>query len=291
KKLPKDVRTIMKSLKLDAKLQHYICCQSCYSLYDIEFAPSECTYQATVKSSPCGVDLFEPLNQLSIENVYTIFQNKNGIEKNRIHPKKPISIFWPQGLVTNSADVVNHCNSAAWSSLNSDMCRNDNSLCLSFSLFVDWFNPLENKLSGKQKLLQILALTCLNLPPSKQNEHQYTFIAGIIPEPNQPNMITINNVLKPFVEDLLELNKPKKIRTHQFPLGRTVVICLGALIGDIVATHKVAGFSSHSATKLCSWCNINKSNMSQMKISHPQRKEDTLEFAYRWYSEELNRCE
>ncbi|MBW0575064.1 hypothetical protein O181_114779 [Austropuccinia psidii MF-1] len=105
----------------------------------------------------------------------------------------------------------------------------------------------------------------------------------MIPAPNQPNMITINNVLKPLVEDLLELNKPKKIQTHQFPLGRTVVIHLGALIGDIVVTHKVAGFSLHSAKKPCSWCNINKSNMSQMKISHPQRKEDTLAFAYRWY--------
>ncbi|MBW0506347.1 hypothetical protein O181_046062 [Austropuccinia psidii MF-1] len=124
---------------------------------------------------------------------------------------------------------------------------------------------------------------CLYLPSSVQYKSQYMFVAGMIPAPNQPNMITMSNVLKPLVKDLLELNHPKRFQTHQFPLGLAVVVHLGALIGDVVATHKAAGFSSHSASKFCSWCNISKKDISKLKIIHPQNKNDTLALAHRWH--------
>ncbi|MBW0490350.1 hypothetical protein O181_030065 [Austropuccinia psidii MF-1] len=307
KKIPEDICKIMKHLKLDAKIQYHIFCQACYSLYDIDFAPSECKYQATPDSLICGADLFEPRDLLVLEHLDTILKDQWGIK-----PKRPISVFasqsfsewlewflilpevelfneyWPQILVPNSTDVVDYCHLASWSSLRSDMGKTGNSLLLLFSLFVYLFNPLGNKIAGKQSSLGIFALTCLNLSPSVQYKPQYTFMAGMIPAPNQPNMITINNILKPLVKEMLELNRPTKFQTLQFPLGRTIVICLGALIGDLVATHKVSGFASHSETKLCSWCNMKKADITNMKIDLPQNKNNTLALAHRWHDEKKN---
>ncbi|MBW0563110.1 hypothetical protein O181_102825 [Austropuccinia psidii MF-1] len=131
-----------------------------------------------------------PRDLLVLEHLDTIFKDQWGIKKNRIKPKRPISVFasqsfsewlewflilpevesfiedWPQSLVPNSTDVVDYCHLASWNSLRSDMGKIENSLLLLFSLFVDWFNPLGNKITGKQSSLGILALTCLNLPPS-----------------------------------------------------------------------------------------------------------------------------
>ncbi|MBW0481706.1 hypothetical protein O181_021421 [Austropuccinia psidii MF-1] len=262
----------MKHLKLEAELQYYVCCQSCYSLYDIDDSPLECKYHITSDPSVCGAKRFEKINLLSLERTISSFKSSRNIpQRNKLQHKKPISIFasqnfsewlqwflslpqieslieeWSKSLDTNSSDVVDYCNSAAWqrlsSKVNSDFNIKNNSLFLLFSLFVDWFNPLGNKISGKQNSLGILSLTCLNLPPSVRYKSQYTFVAGMIPAPNQPNMITMSNVLKPLVKDLLELTHPKNFQTHQFPLGRAVVVHLGALIGDVVATHKAAVFS------------------------------------------------
>ncbi|MBW0580246.1 hypothetical protein O181_119961 [Austropuccinia psidii MF-1] len=56
---PQDVRTINKGLNLEASLEQYLCCPTCFALYDIEIAPEDCGYQAPSKSQPCGTRLFK----------------------------------------------------------------------------------------------------------------------------------------------------------------------------------------------------------------------------------------
>ncbi|MBW0521501.1 hypothetical protein O181_061216 [Austropuccinia psidii MF-1] len=56
---PQDVRTINKRLNLEASLERYLCCPTCFALYDIEIAPEDCGYQASSKSQPCGTRLFK----------------------------------------------------------------------------------------------------------------------------------------------------------------------------------------------------------------------------------------
>ena len=80
-----------------------------------------------------------------------------------------------------------------------------------------------------------------------QYKPHYTYLAAMIPAPNQPDMVAISNVLRPFVDKFINMSNGKKMFTHLFPKGQIVEAKLVALLGDVVAAHKVAGFMSHSA--------------------------------------------
>ncbi|MBW0499446.1 hypothetical protein O181_039161 [Austropuccinia psidii MF-1] len=80
-------------------------------------------------------------------------------------------------LSSNSCKLVDYNHSNAFHkslSTNGKLNENSSSLQLNFSLFADWFNTLGNKISGKQVSLGVLALTCLNLPPTMQYKPQFT---------------------------------------------------------------------------------------------------------------------
>ncbi|MBW0520715.1 hypothetical protein O181_060430 [Austropuccinia psidii MF-1] len=99
-------------------------------------------------------------------------------------------------------------------------------------------------------------------------------------------MVTMNNVLKPLVNELIELNKTIRIQTYQEPEGQNVRVKLQALLGDVVATHKVAGFTSHSRCKFCSWCEVVKADIAKMEIRNPQDENSTKELSMRWHDEQ-----
>ncbi|MBW0516131.1 hypothetical protein O181_055846 [Austropuccinia psidii MF-1] len=203
-------------------------------------------------------------------------------------PEVELSIeTWEKELVQRPSEKIDYCHSNAWTKLNSETLKYLNkkgeenvTSFLSFSLFIDLFNPLGNKLSGKQISLGILALTCLNLPPSLQYKPKYTYLAGVIPAPNQPNTTMISNVLKPLVDDLLNLYRTVNIKTFQFPNGQKINVRLGALLGDRIATHKTAGFLSHSANAFCSWCTTTKANIDKIQIKRPRDQYITKAVSY-----------
>ncbi|KNZ55480.1 hypothetical protein VP01_2664g1, partial [Puccinia sorghi] len=235
-KIPKDVRTITKQLKLHPILDLQVCCQKCYSLYDLESSPFECGYQATPQSPVCGMDLFDSAKSIQITRIGRGPNQRSSPSKRRTqlpHGKNPSSIFvqqefndwikWFLSLPEVEASfeegsaqplhpdiITDYLHSRACKKI-AGLPRQQGSknapLNLIFSMFVDWFNPLGNKLAGKQVSLGVMALTCLNLHPSIRYKPQYTFLAGIIPAPNQPDMVTISNVMRPIVDELLNLEK------------------------------------------------------------------------------------
>ncbi|KAG0148229.1 hypothetical protein CROQUDRAFT_90560 [Cronartium quercuum f. sp. fusiforme G11] len=132
--------------------------------------------------------------------------------------KEAIDSWASKCCSSNSECVSDYNQSLAWktlyASIHTPSSSWKNPLHLAFSLFVDWFNPLGNKLSGRQVSISVLALHCVNLPPSKRHLIKNTYLAGIVPAPNQPDMVTISNLLQPIVDELIELNQGIQIPTY-----------------------------------------------------------------------------
>ncbi|MBW0478447.1 hypothetical protein O181_018162 [Austropuccinia psidii MF-1] len=258
KSIPHDIRTIIKKLQLNVSFEQYICCSECYSLYDLELAPDECSYKSSPSSQPCGTNLFhscwtllDPQEKAFIKD-FKVPSHKwshgQVLPKSKPCPRIPKKQFFTQSLtewikwllnVPSIEETIEEwkeqleslppepifdvAQGSNWKIIFPNEFNN-NHLKLGYSLFVDWFNPLQNKLSGRQVSMGVIALNCLNLPPHLRHQTKHTFLAGIIPGPNQPNMLTINNILLPLVNELLELNNGVTICTPKFPRGRKVVI-------------------------------------------------------------------
>ncbi|MBW0476031.1 hypothetical protein O181_015746 [Austropuccinia psidii MF-1] len=157
------------------------------------------------------------------------------------------------------------------------------SLELRFGLFVDWFNPRGNKTAGKQLSIGIIVLYCFNLQPWERFQPRYTCLAGVIPSPNQPDIMTIDNIMRPLIDELILLNPGIKIKTPNHPHGQSVVIKIVYLIGDIVATHKVGGFMSHSAKNFFSLCELKDNEREELKLGKPHNQMLVLGASHQWY--------
>ncbi|MBW0564346.1 hypothetical protein O181_104061 [Austropuccinia psidii MF-1] len=249
--IPLDICTIVKNLQLNVSFEKYICCSKCYYLYDSELAPDECSYKSSPSSQPCATDLFHsgwalpgPQAKVFLKDFKAPSQKWSYgqiLANNKPCPTIPKVKFvtqsftewikwflnipvleetiekWKEQLETQPLEpIFNVVQGAMWKAIFPNEFNN-NSLTLGFSLFVDWFNPIQNKLSGRQVSMGVIALNCLNLPPRLSHQPKYTFLAGIIPGPNQPNMLTINNVLVPLVKELIEFNNGLTIYTPKFP--------------------------------------------------------------------------
>jgi hypothetical protein len=125
-----------------------------------------------------------------------------------------------------------------------------------FSLNVDFFNPNGNKAAGKSFSCGIMSMVCLNLLPDLRYQPENMYLAGIIPGPAEPPTACINNYIRPLVDDLLNFWYPgvQFSRTHQFCQGQTVACALVAIVCNLPASRKVAGFASHSHEFFCSLC-------------------------------------
>ncbi|MBW0565790.1 hypothetical protein O181_105505 [Austropuccinia psidii MF-1] len=94
----------------------------------------------------------------------------------------------------------------------------------------------------------------------------------LVPEPSQPNMVKINNILSVFINEMIQLNLGIFVQKPKCSNGHMVVVRLGCLIGDLVANHKVSGFASHLATRFCSWCECPKAEIQQLKLERLRQK-------------------
>ncbi|POW04695.1 hypothetical protein PSTT_10183 [Puccinia striiformis] len=300
--VPLDVRTITKKLKLLPELENYICCPACFTLYFAEDTPEQCTYRRAATVPICDKELFKIHPRKPVAVDFTTHLYKRPKPASTVHPYLGYSvqsfeswISWFLGLNETEEEIgkwadkisssppepiIDILQAPAWKSFSQN--RFNNELRLVFSLYVDWFNPFGNKQAGRKASMGAVVLTCLNMPPWLRQTPKYAFMAAILPAPHEPNMTTISHLMAPIVDQLVKLDVGFKVNTHKFPQGRKVSVHLGVLIGDIVATHKVAGHASHSATQPCSWCDVKKDEIEKMRIGKMKNSRNVRMAASAW---------
>lgn len=141
--------------------------------------------------------------------------------------------------------------------------------------------------SGKQASVGSIVLFCLSLPIHLRYQAKYSFVAGVVPGPNQPSVVQIESVLRPLISELKVLwSMGVWVKTSQYPQGRLVKAALLAVTSDVPASKKIAGLGSQSASYLCTYCYIHKNQLENLNISHFCRrtKDQHMQEALDWKS-------
>lgn len=92
------------------------------------------------------------------------------------------------------------------------------------------------------------------------------FLVGIVPGPHEPSKEQINYVLRPLVDDLLELWTTGAFlsTTPQSPSGRRVRAALVPLVADTLAAQQAAGFAGFRSRHVCNMCHLHKNDLNNL---------------------------
>ncbi len=291
--IPKDVRSAMKLLGLVPDIKKYGCCPSCFAIYPADPTrpndpfPRHCTHKDTKQSEPCGAALV-------FEHVVEGVQPGTGRQKCwlpfRTYPTREAADWiaefflrpgmedyiresWKDSGIPGQWTDVMHA-PAIRELVGPDgktlfSVQGPGEIHLVFSLFVDWFNPRGNKAAGKSHSIGAIYLACLNLPPKIRFRPENIFLAGIIPGPSEPSNHQLNHLLRPLVDQLLELWNPGIFlaTTAAGTGGRRVRAAVIPLVCDLPAMRKTAGYHSYKSINFCSFCRLSSRRVNDVDRS------------------------
>lgn len=154
--LPRDIRTAYQLYSFEPEIIRTACCPNCYSLFP-QPIPERCQWKASPRSRPCNTKLWKIQNTRkgpkhiphtlyttqSFDSWLQFFLSRQIIETSleeafRKHTDNP-TIF--------GADMNDIQDSPAWRDLLGFFQSPRN---LIFGIYIDWFNPLTNKIAGKR---------------------------------------------------------------------------------------------------------------------------------------------
>lgn len=286
-KLPRDIRTIIADLQIEPEIVRNACCTKCFTSYALGDIPEFCTWRETPRSKACGERLLKQRRTRKHGTKLvprTLFSRQSFESWLRFFLARPDTEKWLEKAYAYqpAAGIMNGIwDSPAWKSLFTFTTTDG---CLTFSLYIDWFNPLTNKIAGKKISCGAVILCCMNLPPELRYLPENVFFAGLIPGPKEPSIITMTHVLDPIVSDLLPFWTGKILPTYSQPAGRLIRVALIPVIADLIAIRKMSGFGAHSCTHFCSYCHCTLDEIERLDIENfvPRNRNEVKEQAEKW---------
>ncbi|MBW0484714.1 hypothetical protein O181_024429 [Austropuccinia psidii MF-1] len=134
---------------------------------------------------------------------------------------------------------------------------------LSFSIYVDWFNP-----HGKSTWLASIGpirLICLNLPQSERLRPENFYLAGIVPGLKEPTSLQLNYLLMPLIKELKELWQGYPFTpTSTGPSASFIRVAILTAIAEVFSMRKLTEFISHSGNHLCNLCNSHNAQIEEI---------------------------
>jgi len=249
---------LLKVLKLQPKLTRYAACPKCYKLYPANQSgvyPSFCIYQWFPDSQSCSTPLLDirtkqPLRPhlyhrfqdwlqglLSTPGMYTKLAKPPSISVNGI-----LRDLW-DGSELQDLDRLFHAAK--------------DGLRLVFSIGVDWYNPFGNKIAGLVASLGVVALVCMNLPPSERYRPENMYLVTILPGPRESTQEQFNNLIDPLIDDFRDIweehgiQYPGTADTPTTPCDVSAAIV--PLVADLLASRKAVG-AKPAATRKKGFC-------------------------------------
>lgn len=119
---------------------------------------------------------------------------------------------------------------------------------LALGFFGDWIQPFTSSMYSLGFVMAVIA----NLPRAVRFHRENMILVQAFPGGSEK--VDCQQLLRPFVDDLLELFKGVVISTAKFPRGRTIRVVLLQCIADAPALRKLLAFVGVTATCGCFKC-------------------------------------
>jgi len=284
--LPTDVRKAISALSVEPNIMRSICCPKCLAKYDLDSLPQVCLRRETPRSKVCGEKLWTTRSTRGgprtvprrlyctqdFESWLEYLLSRPGIEDliNKSYEHQP------------SHDIMHSIwDSPAWKSLGNYTTTPHN---LTFSYYIDWFNPFTNKIAGKTASCGAIMMFCLNLPHELQRLPENTFFAGITPPPKEPTSTTITAITDPIIDQFEAMWHGRVIRTYRHPGGIRKRAAILPGIGDLLAIRKAMGFAAVRSHNFCSFCKLRYSEIGSLDYAkwQPRVGLEVLQAALEW---------
>ncbi|QRV96139.1 Transposase family Tnp2 protein [Ceratobasidium sp. AG-Ba] len=277
--IPTTLSTALHYLGLQDELTAYAVCPECDSIYRLDSeapVPDKCSNRDS-KGKVCSAPLFKqqhrgnrswkkPIRRFTHQNLeswLSRFLNRPGIED-----MLESTHLSNKGICT---DVWGGSYLSAFPGSGQPSffeCPKDE-LRLGFLFYYDQFNYFMLKIAGKKRSSGLVMMVCLNLPPEVRYDLKNIYVTAMIPGPDEPNLDTINNFMRPIIDNLVEHYEPGVYisKTFNYPKGRRVRSVAPIHSLDLKAARPVAGIGGTSHSIFCSVCNARLSEIDQFDMS------------------------